>query len=260
MDLTLHRWSYYSHDTRRWPNENHTPPIYWINVSLRYPLAELRKPFPTKPFILLSVKFLNHPVRLPKHMIIADSEPLSSANHDYQTETQKISVTRTVEAQRKSHANLQGSHTSEHIITLEAVVTVWYKSNKSSTTRMAQHTTVCYEKNKWLTQNWRNQIILPEKHEEYRKSFLNVLSKFEFMWDGVLGTISTARHLIELVNPTTTPVQSDPYLAGPKAREFEKTKIIEIFDDSTVETTWTEWASSVVFAPMKYGTLRFCVN
>lgn len=47
------------------------------------------------------------------------------------------------------------------------------------------------------------------------------------MCDEHLGAINTARHSIELADPTTPPAHSAPYCVGPKAREFDYTKQLQ---------------------------------
>lgn len=43
-------------------------------------------------------------------------------------------------------------------------------------------------------------------------------------------------------------------------RQFAADEIAKITKDETIEPATTEWASPILFAPKKYGSLRFCVN
>lgn len=73
---------------------------------------------------------------------------------------------------------------------------------------MVQHTTVCHVDNGQLNQNWRNQISLSDKYKKYHEPFFNMLFEFKSMWDGHFGTITTTRHSIKLVEPTTAPAHT----------------------------------------------------
>lgn len=87
-----------------------------------------------------------------------------------------------------------------------------------------------------------------------------MLEQFQSMWDGRLGTIKAAKHRIELTPPNARPIHSVPYRAGPVARTFEKTEIDRLLRMDVIEPAQTEWASPIVFAPKKDGSLRFSVE
>lgn len=82
-----------------------------------------------------------------------------------------------------------------------------------------------------------------------------MLMHFKHVWDGHLGCITTATHPIEMIDPTTRPVDSAPYRAEPKTREFEKLETKKMLGDNVLEAAQTEWAAPIVFAPKKDGTL-----
>lgn len=113
-------------------------------------------------------------------MIITSMESSQSANHGIQTATEKLPATGTPEAHGKLRASLQDSGTLKFVSTLVLLATVYYKPNKSRTTQMTKHITVCHEENKWLAQNWRNQIRLPEKFKEFHRRVFSMLSEFKF--------------------------------------------------------------------------------
>lgn len=48
------------------------------------------------------------------------------------------------------------------------------------------------------------------------------LERLSPMWDGYLGSITVAKHHIEINAPEVFPIHSAPYRMGPGAREFEK--------------------------------------
>lgn len=80
------------------------------------------------------------------------------------------------------------------------------------------------------------------------------------MWEGHLGSIFTAKHLVDLESPNMGPIYSVPYSAAPKARDLEKLEIDSILATNVIKLAQTEWVSPVVFAKKKEETLRFCVD
>ena len=51
-----------------------------------------------------------------------------------------------------------------------------------------------------------------------------------------------------------------PYRQGPAVRKIVKAQIEKMLDAGVIEPAHGEWASPVVLAPKKDGTLRFCVD
>lgn len=115
-----------------------------------------------------------------------------------------------------------------------------YKPPLDRTTQQERHATVQNKDTERLTHDWRNKIDISEKYDEYQNSFVDMLSQFQHLWDGHLGRIATAKHRIELIDPTTLPVHSVPYRACPKTREFEKLEVAKMLNDNIIETPQTE--------------------
>lgn len=67
-----------------------------------------------------------------------------------------------------------------------------------------------------------------------------MLTELGFMWDGHVGRITTAKHRAGLVDLTTSPMPSAPYHCGPKAHEFEKTRITRMLENNIIEPAQTE--------------------
>ena len=86
-----------------------------------------------------------------------------------------------------------------------------------------------------------------------------LLKKYEKLFDGTLGEINTTKHRIQLKNDAL-PVHAQPYRAGPSAREFEHLEVNKMLEHNVIEPAQSEWASPVVIAPKKDGSLRFCVD
>ena len=108
--------------------------------------------------------------------------------------------------------------------------------------------------------DWKDAVNLSHMHNRtLRDKLWAVLSKHVSMYTGTLGTVRATEHRIDL-KPGTKPIHMHPYRAGPKAREFMEEQINTQLKTGVIEPAQSEWASPVVLAPKKDGTLRFCVD
>lgn len=82
-----------------------------------------------------------------------------------------------------------------------------------------------------------------------------MLPEFQYMCNGSLGRINTAKHRIELLGPSTRPVHSAPYCAGLNTRTLEKTEKDKMLKENVIKPEQTKWASPIEFAPKKHRTL-----
>ena len=85
------------------------------------------------------------------------------------------------------------------------------------------------------------------------------LSPFSELWSGQLGTVRLTEHRIKL-KPDSEPVFSQPYRAGPKARDIEQEEVSKMLNAGVIELATTEWASPVVLVPKSDGNFQFCVD
>ena len=108
-------------------------------------------------------------------------------------------------------------------------------------------------------QEWKQQIDMGVEDPATRERILDMLGEFEEMWNGRLGRIDAAKHRIQLT-PEARPVFQAPYRAGQKAREFVKEEVTRMLRDGVIEPSASEWASPIVLAEKKDGSLRFCVD
>lgn len=60
---------------------------------------------------------------------------------------------------------------------------------------------------------------------EFKDKLIEILSDFEWMWDGRLGQMPLAGHQIDLIPADAKPTISATYRAGPEVREFERIDI-----------------------------------
>lgn len=70
-----------------------------------------------------------------------------------------------------------------------------------------------------------------------------MLIKFQRMWDGHLGRINVAEHIINLLNDEMRPVYSTPYRAEPTARKCSEAGINQMIAENVIERATTEWAA-----------------
>jgi RNase H-like domain found in reverse transcriptase/Reverse transcriptase (RNA-dependent DNA polymerase) len=97
--------------------------------------------------------------------------------------------------------------------------------------------------------------LLPQQ----RETVFHLLAKHRKMWDGRLDRVNATTHRIDLV-PGAKPVHSQPYRAGPRAREAESAELQRILKEGVIGPASSELASPVVLVPKPDGTLRFCVD
>lgn len=85
---------------------------------------------------------------------------------------------------------------------------------------MTAHEQLEQENRTRLMDNWRNEIVIPDKYNAYKKKFLQLLSDFEERWEGQLSCIKTAKHGIKLKTNVISLVHSSRYYTWPTAIQF----------------------------------------
>lgn len=86
------------------------------------------------------------------------------------------------------------------------------------------------------------------------------MSKWEYMWDGLLGHMSAEKHSIELKSDKILPKQFSPYRASSRARVFEKRELNRMIRTGDIESAETDWAAFIVFNPKLNRFSRFSVG
>ena len=79
------------------------------------------------------------------------------------------------------------------------------------------------------------------------------------MWSGDLGKIRATEHKIDL-KPDTRSLHQHPYRVGTESLKVLEDHINLQLAADVIEPAQSEWASPVLLAPKKDGTLRFCVD
>jgi hypothetical protein len=106
---------------------------------------------------------------------------------------------------------------------------------------------------------WEATLQQKLKHlspEQSRETF-DTLRSFEDMWDGRLGKIDAVQHHIVTEG---SPVASQPYRAGPTAREKINNEVDRMLSMDVIEPSSSPWASPIVLIPKPDGSIRFCVD
>lgn len=89
---------------------------------------------------------------------------------------------------------------------------------------------------------------------------MEIFTEFQSMWDEHLGKLNIANYRIELTPENIQLINSVPYRAVLKAREFQNTEFEKMRAQNVTEPDQTERAAPMLFAQKKNGSLRFCVN
>lgn len=89
---------------------------------------------------------------------------------------------------------------------------------------------------------------------------MDILSKFQSIWDGDLACINPAKYHIEPISNNKKHVHPALYRTVPKPREFKQAKIDNMLQKEVLKTTQMKWAERTVFASKKDGTFRLCVD
>lgn len=218
-------------------------------------IAEVRF---NKAFYILAGKFSIYSTHLPKHRNITYTKLLSSAIQERRVDIQKSFDTETLRSNAiciRIYTNIISPDTQQHSRSCSDDILQTHQKLYHTNDTKQDH----------LLQKQQSQrkksATKPacQNYGKYRGCFFNKLPEFNFMWGRNPHPVSTAKHRIEIVGPSTLPVHSASYCIGPKTRGFEKTEITEMIGDKTRGPTQLKLRSSTITKSKKDGTLRFCV-
>lgn len=65
--------------------------------------------------------------------------------------------------------------------------------------------------------------------------FLNMMEKYESMWDGYFGRITVAKQRINMNPPDAPRVHANSYQAGPRQRELEQREVEQMLKAGVAE-------------------------
>lgn len=84
-----------------------------------------------------------------------------------------------------------------------ATAEIHSKPKIDKTTQMLRRKTSKETDSGKLKQSWQDKVHLSNEYAEYRKKFLNTLSKLQSMWNGYLNRLNVAKYCIELGHEDT---------------------------------------------------------
>lgn len=105
---------------------------------------------------------------------------------------------------------------------------------------MARRIDALYENNHRPAYDRREDVNRSDVYGRFCERFINMLSKFEPMWDGRLGRVVTAKHRIGLNEPLRLLVYSTSYRETPRTRKSKKIEIDKMLADNITEPTGSE--------------------
>ncbi|CAF4077516.1 unnamed protein product [Adineta steineri] len=92
-----------------------------------------------------------------------------------------------------------------------------------------------------------------------KQKLLDLIQTFPDVFSEKTGKTSKVKHEIKLL-PGSQPCNLPPYRIAPARRQIVEQNLREMLQDNVIVPSKSPWASPVVLAPKKDGTLRFCVD
>lgn len=135
---------------------------------------------------------------------------------------------------------------------------VHYNLVEDQETQMNRRKAVEFKDQQRLSNSWQSEINISQSYWRYCAQCLQMLTKVSSMCNGHLGGISIANYKIELL-PDLDPVHSIPNWAESTVRELHQTEIKEVVAKIYCACQ-TRWATKIVFALKKGGSLSFSVD
>ena len=92
-----------------------------------------------------------------------------------------------------------------------------------------------------------------------KQELLKIFSEFSDIFCEKPGQTNKVKHEIKLV-PESQPFNLPPYRIAPSRRQVVEQNLREMLEDKIIVPSKSPWASPIVLAPKKDGTLRFCID
>ena len=93
--------------------------------------------------------------------------------------------------------------------------------------------------------------------EEEQQKLLQVLQKYEHLFDGTLGEFNMAPISLNLIDPGSKPVHARPYTVPRSVEQQLHKEIARLVEIGVLEEDYTsEWASPTFAIAKKNGTIR----
>lgn len=145
-------------------------------------------------------------------------------------------------------------------IFVDTVNVVKYKLTLHVLQQMQKHETVQrHDDERLLNRNRQDKVTIANKYKEHRLEYLKHVKQSKYRWHGHLGRIKMKKHCMKVHN-NFRPVCIATYRVGPKVKQFAATEIDRLSQGDVTELANNMWASLIMFAPKKNGSIQFCVD
>jgi transposase InsO family protein len=94
---------------------------------------------------------------------------------------------------------------------------------------------------------------------EQQKQLLTLIHSFPHVFTNTPGRTQITQHHIDLI-AGAKPRNSPPYRYAPARRQIIESKLTEMLEQGVITPSKSPWASPVVLAPKKDGSMRFCID
>ena len=96
-------------------------------------------------------------------------------------------------------------------------------------------------------------------NEPQKEEIQKLIQSFPTVFNPIAGRTTKLRHQINLI-PGSRPCNSAPFRYAPARRQIIEENLQEMTAQGIIKPSKSPWASPVVLAPKKDGTLRFCID
>ncbi|CAF4083166.1 unnamed protein product [Adineta steineri] len=130
---------------------------------------------------------------------------------------------------------------------------------------ISEHQLNILSKAKPMPQKTQEQnVCLPDLsqsdlNENEKAKLISLMSKYPNVFTEYPGRTHLTKHVIEL-QPGTKPCNTQPYRLAPSKKAIVDQQLEEMLQTKQITPSRSPWASPIVLAPKKDGSLRFCVD
>lgn len=111
-----------------------------------------------------------------------------------------------------------------------------------------------------MKNNWKEEIRFNIEYDGHKDHLLKMVTDFADLWDGVLGMVRTAYHILEVYLPQDLPIRSPSYRYVPRAQEIHKEEMYKLLEMKLADPAQSELDSPIVFVTKKDGSVRCFIH
>lgn len=100
-----------------------------------------------------------------------------------------------------------------------------YKQSKSKKSQMQNHEEVKKNEKDWPEKDFRNEVKITDAYVVFQEELIEMVSDLVSTSEASMGIMNIEKNWIEISPADTKPIDSAPYQADPKAREFVKYEV-----------------------------------